>query len=56
MGLFHKGGVNDVNDNPPVFDLPTYKTQITEEDDKGLPKRILKVFIFNSVVNYITYY
>ena len=35
--------VNDVNDNPPVFDRPTYETQITEEDDRNLPKRILKV-------------
>ena len=35
--------VNDVNDNPPVFDRPTYETQITEEDDRGLPKRVLKV-------------
>ena len=35
--------VNDVNDNPPVFDRPTYETQITEEDDRGLPKKVLKV-------------
>ena len=35
--------VNDVNDNPPVFDRPTYETQITEEDDRNLPKRVLKV-------------
>ena len=35
--------VNDVNDNPPVFDRPTYETQISEEDDRGLPKRVLKV-------------
>lgn len=37
--------VNDVNDNPPVFDRPTYETQITEEDDRNLPKRVLKVNI-----------
>ncbi len=37
--------VNDVNDNPPVFDRPTYETQITEEDDRSLPKRILQVNI-----------
>ena len=35
--------VNDVNDNPPVFDRPTYETQITEEDDRNLPKRVLQV-------------
>eukprot|EP00095_Tigriopus_kingsejongensis_P004384 maker-scaffold1072_size64607-snap-gene-0.18 protein:Tk04384 transcript:maker-scaffold1072_size64607-snap-gene-0.18-mRNA-1 annotation:"GK18219" len=34
--------VNDVNDNPPVFDRPTYETQITEEDDRNLPKRVLQ--------------
>lgn len=35
--------VRDVNDNPPVFDRQTYRTQITEEDDRNLPKRILQV-------------
>jgi len=35
--------VNDVNDNPPVFDRYTYETQITEEDDRNLPKRLFKV-------------
>lgn len=35
--------VNDVNDNPPVFDRPTYETQITEEDDRALPKKVLQV-------------
>uniref|UniRef100_T1J0L7 Neural-cadherin n=1 Tax=Strigamia maritima TaxID=126957 RepID=T1J0L7_STRMM len=35
--------VKDVNDNPPVFDRPTYETQITEEDDRNLPKRVLQV-------------
>lgn len=34
---------NLVNDNPPVFDRPTYETQITEEDDRNLPKRVLQV-------------
>ena len=37
--------VKDVNDNPPVFDRPTYEAQITEEDDRNLPKRILQVSI-----------
>lgn len=37
--------VKDVNDNPPVFDRPTYEAQITEEDDRNLPKRILQVHI-----------
>ncbi|XP_054282160.1 neural-cadherin-like [Macrosteles quadrilineatus] len=35
--------VRDSNDNPPVFERPAYKTQITEEDDRNLPKRVLKV-------------
>lgn len=35
--------VKDVNDNPPLFDRPTYETQITEEDDRNLPKRVLQV-------------
>ncbi|XP_033173703.1 neural-cadherin isoform X4 [Drosophila mauritiana] len=35
--------VKDVNDNPPVFERPTYRTQITEEDDRNLPKRVLQV-------------
>jgi hypothetical protein len=35
--------VKDVNDNPPVFEKPSYRTQITEEDERGLPKRIMKV-------------
>lgn len=35
--------VKDVNDNPPVFERPTYQSQITEEDDRALPKQILKV-------------
>ncbi|XP_023247590.1 neural-cadherin, partial [Copidosoma floridanum] len=35
--------VKDVNDNPPVFERPTYRTQITEEDDRMLPKRVLQV-------------
>jgi len=35
--------VKDVNDNPPVFERPTYKTQITEEDDRSLPKSIVQV-------------
>lgn len=37
--------VKDVNDNPPVFERPTYRTQITEEDDRNLPKRVLQVHI-----------
>ncbi|KYB27320.1 Neural-cadherin-like Protein [Tribolium castaneum] len=35
--------VKDVNDNPPVFERPTYRTQITEEDDRNLPKSVLRV-------------
>lgn len=41
--------VNDVNDNPPVFDRPTYETQITEEDDRNLPKRVLQVLKIPSI-------
>ena len=41
--------VNDVNDNPPVFDRPTYETQITEEDDRMLPKRVLQVTKLNNI-------
>ncbi|XP_015784984.1 neural-cadherin [Tetranychus urticae] len=35
--------VKDVNDHPPVFDRPVYETQITEEDNTNLPKKILQV-------------
>lgn len=38
--------VKDVNDNPPVFERSNYQTQITEEDDRTLPKRILGVIMF----------
>ena len=38
-----------VNDNSPVFEKALYRTQITEEDDRALPKRVLKV----SVVSFI---
>ncbi|KAK9870601.1 hypothetical protein WA026_008162 [Henosepilachna vigintioctopunctata] len=34
--------IKDVNDNPPVFERPTYRTQITEEDDRNLPKSVLR--------------
>uniref|UniRef100_A0A182HWZ2 Uncharacterized protein n=1 Tax=Anopheles arabiensis TaxID=7173 RepID=A0A182HWZ2_ANOAR len=34
--------VCDVNDNPPVFEKSSYRTQITEEDNRGLPKRVLR--------------
>ena len=44
--------VNDVNDNPPVFDRPTYETQITEEDDRMLPKRVLQVTKINNIKIY----
>lgn len=41
--------VKDVNDNPPVFERPTYRTQITEEDDRNLPKRVLQVNEWNEM-------
>lgn len=40
--------VRDVNDNPPMFDRPTYETQITEEDDRHVPKLILQVIAFST--------
>lgn len=36
-----------MNDNPPVFERPTYRTQITEEDDRNLPKRVLQVILMS---------
>lgn len=42
--------VKDVNDNPPVFERPTYRTQITEEDDRNLPKRVLQAGVIFSCV------
>ncbi|KAH1014302.1 hypothetical protein HUJ04_003158 [Dendroctonus ponderosae] len=44
--------VKDVNDNPPVFERPTYRTQITEEDDRNLPKSVLRANSLNE--NYTT--
>lgn len=35
--------IRDVNDNSPIFEKTSYRTQITEEDDRALPKRVLKV-------------
>ncbi|KAF2355243.1 Cadherin [Trinorchestia longiramus] len=35
--------VQDVNDNPPVLTRPFYETQVTEEDDRHLPKTIVQV-------------
>lgn len=35
--------LNQIYSNPPVFERPTYRTQITEEDDRNLPKRVLQV-------------
>lgn len=46
--------VKDVNDNPPVFERPTYRTQITEEDDRNLPKRVLQVITNNSTYNRVS--
>lgn len=37
--------IRDVNDNSPIFEKTSYRTQITEEDDRALPKRVLKVRI-----------
>ncbi|KAF7269872.1 hypothetical protein GWI33_017111 [Rhynchophorus ferrugineus] len=41
--------VKDVNDNPPVFERPTYRTQITEEDDRNLPKSVLRASVSPSL-------
>lgn len=35
--------LKQIYSNPPVFERPTYRTQITEEDDRNLPKRVLQV-------------
>lgn len=35
--------VTDVNDNRPTFARPLYQTQVTEEDDRHLPRQILQV-------------
>ena len=35
--------VKDVNEFSPSFRRPVYETQITEEDDRRLPKPIIKV-------------
>jgi hypothetical protein len=43
--------IKDVNDNPPTFDRPTYETQITEEDDRHVPKRILQVIAIANFVD-----
>ncbi|XP_054281690.1 neural-cadherin-like [Macrosteles quadrilineatus] len=40
--------VKDVNDNPPLFERPTYRTQITEEDDRNLPKKVLQVIALDA--------
>lgn len=47
--------VKDVNDNPPVFERPTYRTQITEEDDRNLPKRVLQVRFKAKAPRFILY-
>ena len=39
--------VRDANDHSPVFSRAVHETQITEEDDRHLPKTILTVsFIY----------
>ena len=35
--------VRNVNDNSLAFEKSLYRTKITEEDDRGLPKRVLQV-------------
>ena len=37
--------VRNVNDNPPVFEKSLYRLKITEDDDRGLPKRMLRVSV-----------
>lgn len=49
--------VKDVNDNPPVFERPNYRTQITEEDDRNLPKRVLGVMtVLTSLLPFLCIY
>lgn len=45
--------IRDVNDNSPIFEKTSYRTQITEEDDRALPKRVLKVSLKLSSLIYI---
>ena len=35
--------LKDAKDSAPAFDRPTYETQITEEDDRSLPRPLLQV-------------
>lgn len=36
--------IKDINDLPPKFERGSYEATIPEEDDRGLPKKILQVF------------
>lgn len=36
--------IKDINDLPPKFEQASYDTTIPEEDNRGLPKKILQVF------------
>ncbi|XP_064117207.1 neural-cadherin-like isoform X1 [Macrobrachium nipponense] len=53
----HEGGatvqvnVRDVNDNPPTFDSRLYEAEITEEDDRDLPRRIVTVKVTDGDVD-----
>ena len=42
--------INNVNDNPPVFDQYIYEIDISEEDVVNLPRKILKVPFLHSLV------
>lgn len=43
--------IRDINDNSPIFEKTSYRTQITEEDDRALPKRVLKVKLIKKKEN-----
>lgn len=40
--------VMDANDHSPVFPRDKHETQITEEDDRHLPKAVLQVCLHSS--------
>lgn len=42
--------VKDVNDNPPMFQKAVYTAEITEEDGRNLPRRILQVTFLDNMI------
>lgn len=42
--------VKDVNDNPPMFQKAVYTAEITEEDGRNLPRRIIQVKFLDTMM------